>query len=181
VQITCCIKVSRAETKIKPCTFLTLNNAHNMDGLSAAASVIAVIQISSQIFDLCRTYYLNVKEARQDIDRLRNEAASLQDVLVHVVDLTNDPNASSLRTLDPINREDGPLQQCQLELEELATKLDPGDGANKMTLAPRVLKWPFKSKEIDKALISIGRYKASVVLSLCMPSVFLAPLLTSNY
>jgi hypothetical protein len=143
-----------------------------MDGLSAAASIIAVIQISSEIFDLCRTYYLNVKEARQDIDRLRNEVASLQDVLVHVVDLTNDPNASSSPTLHLINRDDGPLKQCQLLLEELATKLDPGDSTNKVTLALRALKWPFKSKEIDKTLIAIGRYKASVVLSLTTDQMY---------
>jgi ribosome biogenesis GTPase A len=143
-----------------------------MDGLSAAASIIAVIQISSEIFDLCRTYYLNVKEARQDIDRLRNEVASLQDVLVHVVDLTNDPNASSSPTLDLINRENGPLKQCQLLLEELATKLDPGDSTNKVTLALKTLKWPFKSKEIDKTLIAMGRYKASVVLSLATDQMY---------
>jgi hypothetical protein len=41
-----------------------------MDGLSAAASVIAVLQISAQLFDLCRTYYLNVKDARKDTQRL---------------------------------------------------------------------------------------------------------------
>ena len=143
-----------------------------MDGLSAAASVIAVIQVSSQIFDLCRTYYLNVKEARQDIDRLRNEVASLQDVLVHVVDLTNDPNASSSRTLDLISQEDGPLKQCQSELEDLATKLNPGDSTNKMNLALRALKWPFKSKEVDKTLAAIGRYKASVVLSLTTDQMY---------
>ncbi len=70
-----------------------------MDGLSAAASVIAVIQISAQVFDLCGAYYLNVEDARKDLLRIRNEVNSLQDILVNVVDLANAPQSSSLRTL----------------------------------------------------------------------------------
>jgi hypothetical protein len=34
-----------------------------MAGLGKAASIIAVIQISGKVFDLCQTYYLGVKEA----------------------------------------------------------------------------------------------------------------------
>lgn len=137
-----------------------------MDGLSAAASVIAVIQISAQLFDLCRTYYLNVKDARKDIQRLRNEINSLQDVLVNVVDLANAPESASLKTLDLINKQDGPLNQCQLELTALLAKLDPGESTSKVKLALRSLKWPLHSKEIDQALLAIGRYKNSFVLAL---------------
>jgi ankyrin repeat domain-containing protein 50 len=138
-----------------------------MDGLSAASSVIAVIQISSQIFDLCRTYYLNIKDARKDIERLRNEITALQDVLVNVADLANDPNPFSLKTLSLISREDGPLQQCQLELMALAARLEPGEGTNKMkAFGLRALKWPFTSKEVDKILIYIGRHKSTLNLAL---------------
>jgi hypothetical protein len=138
-----------------------------MDGLSAAASVIAVIQISSQIFDLCRTYYTNVRDARKDIERLRTEITSLQDVLANVIDLTDDPNSSSLRTLNILNQEDGPVQQCQLELADLAAKLKPREDKSRMRqFGLRALKWPLTTKEVDKILVAIGKHKASFTLAL---------------
>ena len=48
-----------------------------MDPLSATASIIAVIHVSSQVFNLCQKYYTGVKDARKDIQRLRNEVISL--------------------------------------------------------------------------------------------------------
>jgi hypothetical protein len=152
-----------------------------MDGLSAAASVIAVIQISAQVFDLCRTYYLNVKDARKDIQRLRNEVNSLQDILVNVVDLANAPQSSSLRTLSIINQKDGPLEQCRVELTALLTKLDPGEAASKFALALRSLKWPLQSKEVDQVLLAIGRYKSSFVLALSTDQAWVFSHLHSHF
>lgn len=138
-----------------------------MDGLSAAASVIAVIQVSSQVFDLCWTYYINVKDARKDIQRLRNEITALQDVLVNVADLIDDPNSSSLKALNSISQEGGPVQQCQSELLALVARLDPGEEKGRMRqFGIRALKWPFSSKEVDKVLDSIGRHKSSFTLAL---------------
>ena len=102
-----------------------------MDGLSAAASVIAVIQISGHVFDLCRTYYFEVRNARKDIQRLRDEVTSLQDVLTNVADLPDSPGSAKLSILG-LNQSDGPLQQCRTELTELATKLEAGQGKDKM-------------------------------------------------
>jgi hypothetical protein len=138
-----------------------------MDGLSAASSVIAVIQISNQIFDLCRTYYLNVKDARKDIQRLRNEITALQDMLVSVADLADDPKSSSLKTLKLISKEDGPVKQCELELKALAAKLDPGEEKGRMRqFGLRALKWPFSAKDVDKMLAAIGRHKLTFALAL---------------
>ena len=53
----------------------------DMDGLSAAASVVALIQISGQIFTLCQDYFSSVKNAREDIRRLRDEVMFLQDAV----------------------------------------------------------------------------------------------------
>lgn len=138
-----------------------------MDGLSAASSVIAVIQVSSQIFDLCRTYYLNVKDARKDIEQLRNEITALQDALVNVVDLADSSNSSSLKSIDLISQEGGPVEQCHLELTALALRLDPGGQKSEMrAFGLRALKWPFTSKEIGKVMASIGRHKSTFILAL---------------
>jgi hypothetical protein len=58
-----------------------------MCGLSAAASVIAVVQICGQLFDICRTYSTSVKDVRKDITRLRDEITALESVLTSVADL----------------------------------------------------------------------------------------------
>jgi ankyrin repeat domain-containing protein 50 len=138
-----------------------------MDGLSAAASVITVVQISSQVFDLCRTYYLEVKEARKDIQRLRDKVTSLQDVLANVADLADAPGSAKLSILNLLNQPDGPVQQCRRDLVGLAEKLDPGQGKDRMkNYRLRALKWPFSSKDVDKAITAIERHKATFHLAL---------------
>ncbi|KAI9735737.1 MAG: hypothetical protein M1818_006345 [Claussenomyces sp. TS43310] len=120
-----------------------------MDGLSAAASIIAVVQISGQVFDLCRTYYLEVKEARKDIQQLRDEVTSLQDDLASVADLAEGPGSAEPSILG------------------LIAKLEPGQGRKKMKqFGIRALKWPFTSKEVEKLLVIIGRHKATFNLAL---------------
>jgi len=138
-----------------------------MAGLGEAASIIAVIQISGKIFDLCQTFYLGVKEARKDIQRLREEVMSLQDVLTNVADLAEDPGTSKQSVLSLLNQQDGPVQQCQKDLTGLIAKLELGQEKNKMKkFGLRALKWPFTSKDVEKLLIRTGRYKAMFNLAL---------------
>jgi len=138
-----------------------------MDDLSAVASVIAVVQISSQVFDLCRTYYLEVKEARKDIQRLRDEVTLLQDVLASVADLADAPGPAKLSILSLLNQPNGPVQQCRTDLLRLAAELDSGQGNDRMRkIGLRALKWPFSSKDTDKAITAIGRHKATFHLAL---------------
>jgi hypothetical protein len=138
-----------------------------MDGISAAASIIAVIQISGQVIDLCRTYYSEVRDAKTDIQRLREEITSLQTVLTKVADLANAPSAAELSTLGLLNQPDGPVQQCLAELIKLAAKLNPVQGKDTMKqFGLRALKWPFSSKDVDKAITTIERHKATFNLAL---------------
>ena|SRR5271154_5187181 len=138
-----------------------------MDPLSAAASVIAVVQISAQVFSLCQTYYVEAKSAREDICRLRDEVTSLIDVLANIRDLADAPGSAKLSILELLNQPDGLIQQCRIELEGLATKLDTGQGKNNMRqFGLRALKWPFSRKEIDKTILAIGRHKEIFNLAL---------------
>ena len=144
-----------------------------MDGLSVVASVTAVVQISSQIFDLCRTYYMSVKDARTDIQRLRDEVTSLQDVLASVVDLVDVPGSSTLSTLNLFTQPDGPAQQCHDELLKLLSILDQGQGKDKMKkFGLRALKWPLSSKDVDKVLQDLERHKATFNLALAADNTY---------
>lgn len=132
-----------------------------------AASVIAVVQISGRVFDLCWTYYSNVKDARNDIRRLRNEVTSLQAVLTKVAELADTSGSAKLSMLDLLNQPDGPIQQCRAELEGLVAKLTSGQGKDHVKqTAWRALKWPLSSKEVTKIIMAIARNKDTFNLAL---------------
>jgi hypothetical protein len=138
-----------------------------MDGLSTAASVISVIQICGQLFDICRTYATSVKDARKDITRLRDEITALESVLTSVADLEESEDASQLATLSLLKKDNGPLQRCQEDLERLGTILNPGDGEQRMRkYGIRALKWPLARKDVDKAVEMMERYKTLFALAL---------------
>jgi hypothetical protein len=142
-----------------------------MDGLSASASIITVIQVSGQIFSLCRDYYFTVKDAQDDIQLLLNELTALQDMLESVVEMVEVSGNSKLSILEILSKPNGPLEQCSTELNSLATKLnsDAGDAGEMMRRSGRrALKWPFTSKDVEKSVSvsMIGRHQSIFSLSL---------------
>jgi hypothetical protein len=52
-----------------------------MDGLSGAASVIAVIDISAKITAACYQYYTAVKNAKDDIERMQRKVGDITHIL----------------------------------------------------------------------------------------------------
>ncbi|KAF8538591.1 hypothetical protein BDD12DRAFT_139382 [Trichophaea hybrida] len=136
-----------------------------MDGLS----VIAVIQVSGQIFNLCRDYYFAVKDARDDIQLLLDELTALQDVLESVAEMIEISDTSKLSILEILSKPNGPLEQCLAELNALETKLnsDARDTGERMRrFGRRALKWPFTCKDVEKSVGIIGRHKATFSLAL---------------
>ncbi|CAG8974637.1 hypothetical protein HYALB_00012105 [Hymenoscyphus albidus] len=60
-----------------------------MDGISAAASVVAIVDIASKVASLLKDYYEGVKNAQDDIKRLYGSIQSLQVTLSRVYDILN--------------------------------------------------------------------------------------------
>ena len=139
-----------------------------MDPLSTTASVIAVIQLTSSTFSLCRDYCLAVKHARQDIQKLRDEILSLEEVLIRVQDLETEPN--KLPILQSLGKADGPLDRCRKELSALEHKLDIKEGTRRLGL--RTLKWPFSSKEVDSTVQSLYRHKSTFNIALTADNMY---------
>jgi len=138
-----------------------------MDGLGTAAGVIAVIQICGSVFDLCRIYYTGVKDARKDITRLRNEITRLESVLTSVADLADTDDSAKLSTLQTLAKPGGALSQCQCNLTDLLERLQDGhDKEGMKRFVWRALKWPLRSKDVDKAINEIERYKSLFYLAL---------------
>jgi hypothetical protein len=114
----------------KRSTTVPLSHADEaMDGLSAAASVIAVIQISEEVVSRSSRYYKAVKHTKADIEDLFRELSGLKTVVERVQQLLEGPKATRLRTSQPLY--DG-LKDCNLKLQELLKKLkeklNPGGG-----------------------------------------------------
>ncbi|KAF2192944.1 vegetative incompatibility protein HET-E-1 [Zopfia rhizophila CBS 207.26] len=135
-----------------------------MDGLSGAASVIAVIDISAKIASLCFQYSADVKNAKKDIERFQKVVADINNVLKRLKQLLDGPNGTRLPATHELWNS---LEKCFLELEGLKTQLDPGKARKAMSrFGVRALKWPFTSKEVEKMVVNLEKYKQSFSLAL---------------
>ena len=130
-----------------------------MDGVSTAASVVALVQISAKVASLCTEYYSHVKSAKKDFDRFNLEVKALIKVLQNLQELAQKPGAEKLFTSNKLNES---IQSCFSELTHFKERLEPGKGRKAMSrYGIRALKWPFKSKELEKAIGVLERYKST--------------------
>ena len=135
-----------------------------MDGLSGAASVVAVIDVSAKIISLCFQYSTAVKNSRKDIERLQKKVSNIKDLFGQVEQLL-DGRDKTMRSATH-NLSDS-LKECLLQLEELKTQLEPGKTRKAMSrIGVRALKWPFTSKEIEKYIASLESYEQIYTLAL---------------
>lgn len=109
-----------------------------MDGLSNAASIIAVIQIAGTLISLGNDYVGAVKRASDDIRDLTQELVALKQVLV-ILEAYTARNPKS-EAFEKLSGADGPLQKCAAELSRLQSKLEPKAGLKGIM---KSLVWPF--------------------------------------
>ncbi|KAJ5216310.1 uncharacterized protein N7498_002717 [Penicillium cinerascens] len=135
-----------------------------MDGVSNAASIIAVIQLAGTVLTTCVTYFNEVKDAKNDIHRLHLEVASLTGLLNKVSELLHSPDGTDLSAskmmVDSMN-------ECFSTLTALDKRIDPGNRHKIMTKwGIRALKWPLKKDELRKTVEDIERCKTALNLAL---------------
>ena len=135
-----------------------------MDGLSVAANLVSIVQLSAQVFSLCQEYYIGVKQSRDEIQRLSNEVLAIHEILEQISDLLDGADAAKFATLALLNKNNGPAQQCAAQLQQIKTQLDPHEGMRK--LGRRALKWPLKSDKVNKMVLALERYKSNFTLAL---------------
>lgn len=144
-----------------------------MDPLSAAASVIAVVQIADRIIDMCKTYITGVKDAPADLRAILIEVGSVKCVL-EVIELldTSCGGESLVHGVEILEKLRGPLEGCKEALDSLET-LFPTQSAGtvkgkkkRLALSLTTLAWPFKRDKALKLLEEIGRHKSTIALGL---------------
>lgn len=134
-----------------------------MDPLSVTTSVIAVLRLTGEVIG-----YLNdVKDAPNECQQCAIEASNLQNLLINLryrleQGHTGDPWFTAVRSL---NVENGHLDQYKQALEQLQSRVDAGNGAQKIK---RRLVWKFSKAEVAGILARMERLKTLVSIALEM-------------
>jgi len=135
-----------------------------MDGLSAAASVIAIIDISAKVASLCFQYSVAVKDAKNDIEHLGRTVTDVKNVLEAVKQLLDRENKTRLSTTHKLSNS---LKEYLQELQAMQTQLKPGKTRKAMSrIGMRALTWPFTSKQVEKSVASLENYQRIFSLAL---------------
>lgn len=140
-----------------------------MDGLSAAASVIAVADLAAKVGSQCYKYYSAAKDARRDIERLQAHLDRLKTTLEGAHKLLQGKNGSRLETSQRLR---DTLNSTHAELVRIATKLDDklNKGGRRATamrsLGLRALEWPFERRDVEAIIASFQRDQDAIFTAL---------------
>lgn len=149
-----------------------------MDGISAAASIIAVIQLTQEVFKLCQDYIFAVKDARRDIELLTNEVMALHDILETLDEWMQGTDAAKFGILSKIQKPSGgPLDICQRELESIRDTLKrfqttscSGGQTTMRRFGMKALRWPFSGRELKAKVDALSQGKDTLNLALTAES-----------
>ena len=138
-----------------------------MEALAGVASVVAVVQAADRIITLCANYASAVKDAKEDIERLRSEVEAFHKVLKSVSEMANSGEMELHTSQSVLQELVGTITECKSLYSDLEAQLDPGKGRKMMDrFGLRALKWPLKSKDVIKVAESLNRYKGTITLAL---------------
>ncbi|KAK6510684.1 hypothetical protein TWF506_009786 [Arthrobotrys conoides] len=130
-----------------------------MDGLSAAANIIAVVQAATEVGKLCVQYAREVKNASKDIERVKAEVDAISTLLLHTQRLLDGPYRNKLSASTDL---DYSLTDCKNQLDYLLRKFEvefthPLGGKSRrrdkllrhFKISSHDLKWPFTKTEVE--------------------------------
>ena len=131
-----------------------------MDGLSAAASIVSIIQITGSALRFCNA----VRRQPSDLNDIVEQLESLKTVLGRLNDLQIRSPSGSLPELSKLYS--GPLPECQRDVQELYSRLQTSLGANGFRGLAKRMTWPKERKGIDHILANLEQSKVLFILAL---------------
>ena len=147
-----------------------------MDPLSAAASVIACYQLTSEVVCQCLRYVRGVRGAHKDGDLVVAQIQMFQLSLHHLQGMlaneaANPKGGSRLRFLqENMNGHSASLLLCSKELEEIRAKLVKAQSGGNLREVFHKLSWPLKQEEVDRAITTLNSFAAAVDRGLAIDS-----------
>lgn len=147
--------------------------------IAVMASIIAIIQISDRIIDLCKFYMQAASDTPSDLRVILVEISTLKSVLESVQFLET-CNHAMPALWKQLSGSDGPIEECRRTMADLE-KLFPADQipvtANrsrskkrKVQLALTSLAWPLKARRARELLQNIIQQKTTINLALTTES-----------
>ena len=134
-------------------------------------TILAVVDLSATVLGKIGKYYLEVKDAQDEIAHLRREVEEAQKTTQQLLELSKRvPALGSLSS---------PIQKVQKDLSELDKKLDPGKRHRMMSKVNlKALAWPLKKGEAQNYILRLERFKTAATVSLELNQTY-APVTTS--
>ena len=134
-----------------------------MDGLSVAASIIAVVQITGSVI----TYLSDVKDAPKECGKCLIEVFNSNTLLLKLKDRLSESSSTEpwYTEVQALAVKDGPLDQYKLALQHLLAKVKP---ANRVQKLANTLMWTFVKAEVASILERTERLKSLVSIALEM-------------
>jgi hypothetical protein len=132
-----------------------------VDPLSTTVSIIAIIQLSSEVV----RYVSGTAGATKERKRLRDEVRACEFILQRLNDEINDAEEGSTwsETITALEGPGAPLNGLWVALRFVEAKLKPNNGLKKALM---IVKWPFDEKEVEKIIAVIERTKTLLELAL---------------
>ncbi|RYP52862.1 hypothetical protein DL768_002111 [Monosporascus sp. mg162] len=132
-----------------------------MDPLSTTASIIAILQLSSDVVK----YIIGATGATKDRRRLREEILACESILLQLQDHADDADEGTKwwEKIKALEGPDTPLYRLGIALQAVMAKLEPKKGLDKALSA---LKWPFDEKEVEKLISAMQREKSLLQLAM---------------
>ncbi|KAK6495585.1 hypothetical protein TWF481_002633 [Arthrobotrys musiformis] len=136
-----------------------------MDGLSAAASVIAVIDVSAKLLGVLGKYCKDAKDAKEDIQQLTEQVESLHGVLESIQTLIDGKGETKIPDIQSLK---GSLAQCKARVQEVFGKLPE---QKKVLGWRKSLKWPFDKPRVKEILYALESSRATLSNSLALSNL----------
>ncbi|KAJ0418292.1 hypothetical protein BJY00DRAFT_315023 [Aspergillus carlsbadensis] len=135
-----------------------------MDPISAAASVIGLIQVAASITRSVSRYAKSVGNARRDVAALQAEISQFSGSVEKLAELLRGPGGAQLATSQILVAD---IESCRVALTALDTKLNIGNREKAMSrVGLRALKWPLSQKEVAEIMKELERYRGSLSLAM---------------
>jgi hypothetical protein len=132
--------------------------------LGVASSVIAVVDLSAKVFSLCLQYSREVKNAKDDVERLRKEVTAFQDTTEKLKALLEGTRGRELKTSQQLI---SAIEDGHSALGKLEQRLRPSTGRKTISrFGMRALKWPFQNKDFEGTIEKLERCRGNISLAL---------------
>ncbi|GKT46390.1 uncharacterized protein ColSpa_06571 [Colletotrichum spaethianum] len=140
------------------------------EAFGLAVNIATVVELSAKIASICLQYSKDVKNAREEIARVKEETLSLKAVAESASELLEGPHGAALKASQKLT---GAVEGAALRLKALDAELHPSSTRKAMRrFGVRALKWPFQSNDVEKLVRDIMRYTQMISMGLQIDNTY---------